>query len=333
MKFPEIAQDLAPSPTAETADDTYRLLKGHPRTDGTFKTDDQLRTEYVSRTDGLIRLMTDGVGVTDRATGEYITEKPDYVVWLDKSARPVAQLTRELWPRLAPAPGQPVPEMPKFRFVNIDREQWVNTVDPQGIGSVKVDRVDPSIIRSLRSIFVSPEQKKDGLTPAIDNAHAELDDRTTLIVDEVRASGRTLEIAQNFFERAFPTGRFAATHWMGGIVQMGLATGNADLPVWYQRNSNKGRGIGNRDEGVSSRSPSATQRLGAHFLSTRLPEPDPDSVILRKELVKLAHDPDVLVVPSIQRDDFVERAEALNGMSFEEFKVAKAALNGQRRPS
>jgi hypothetical protein len=47
----------------------YELLKGHFRTDGSFKNDDQLRSEYVNLTDGLINKMTEGVSVEDPHTG------------------------------------------------------------------------------------------------------------------------------------------------------------------------------------------------------------------------------------------------------------------------
>lgn len=327
--------ERAPSPEESSPvvfeSEDYRLLKGHARSDGSFKSDEQLRSEYIHRTDELIRLMTEGVESVDPVTGERGVNRPDYVVWLDKSARPVAWLTKELWHKLAPTPGKEAPKMPKFRFVNIDREQWVNTVDPQGSGYMDINLVDPSIIRSLRSVFVSPSDKKNGLSKEIDNVPAQLDNKTVLIIDEVMASGRTLDIAQKFFSRAFPTAHIATAHWMGGVAQVGQAIGNADLPVWYQEKSEKGRGVDNRDERSSQKSTSITQRLGAWFLSTRFSEVDPDSILLRKEIHNLANDQNVLVVPSLQRDDFVERAEALNHMTFDEFKVAKNALNARSK--
>ena len=67
----------------------YELLVGHPRTNGSFKSTEQLHTEYVRLTDELVRQVTEGVEVVDPQTGEQTTEKVDYIVWLDKSARPV----------------------------------------------------------------------------------------------------------------------------------------------------------------------------------------------------------------------------------------------------
>jgi hypothetical protein len=312
-------------------DFSYRLLTGHNRTDGHYKTGDQLRTEYVQRTDELIRKITDGVDVTNRETGEREHLNPDYVVWLEKSARPVSWLVKELWPKLAPEPGKEAPEMPAFRYVNIDREQWVNTVDPLGVGQVNIDRVDPTIIRSLRSIFVSPQHKKHGLTEEIDTAPTELDGKTILIVDEVYSSGRTLRIAENFFEKAFPTAKVAGAYWMSGTVQKGMAVGNADLPVWYKEKDPTGRGVDNRNEARSQLSASLTQQLGGWFLSVGFKGMDPNSTQLRKEITHLAHDPNVLVMPSNQRDDLAERAEAANGISLAEYMQRKRELNAQTR--
>lgn len=313
----------------------YELLKGHFRTGGSFKTDEQLRSEYVQLTDDLIYKMTEGVSVKDLETGETRIEKPDYVIWLDKSARPVAWLAKDLWPTLAADKDGHLPKMPKFRFVNIDREQWVTQVDPEGVGHMDIDRVDQSIIRSLRSIFVSVPNKQQGLTEEIDTAPSELDNKTIMIVDEVRSTGRTLDIAEKFFKRAFPTTKVATAHWMKSLVAKDMAVGNADLPVWYKEKDVQGRGVGNRDEVLSRSSPSRTQRLGSWFLSTRLSDPsDPSSRQLRKELSQLAkdaHDGKILVMPSLDRDadDYEDRAVRLNSLQFEEFLKKKEQLTTQ----
>jgi hypothetical protein len=304
------------------------LLVGHNRTDGSVKSDKQLRSDYIQRTDELIRKITDGVEIVNPETGETERQNYDFVVWLDKSARPVSWLTKELWPKLATKPGEDLPPMPAFRYVNIDREQWVNTVDPEGKGRVNVDLVDDSIVRSLRSIFIKPHGKQDGLTDKIDTAPSELDGKNILIVDEVFSSGRTLQIAEKFFERAFPDANVSGSYWMAGIAQKGLAVGNADLPVWYKEKDVTGRGVNNRDERRSQLSPSLTQRLGGWFLSTAFNNVDENSTQLRKEIKNLANDPNVLIVPSNQReeDEYDVRATELNHLSMQEFTEAKKSL-------
>lgn len=308
----------------------YEVLVGHERTDKSWKSDEMLRTEYVELTDKLIYQMTDGV-IVDTESGEKEKVKPDYVVWLDKSARPVSWLTKELWPTLAADKDGNVPEMPQFRYVNIDREQWINDVDPNGTGRVDIDNVGPGIIKSLRSVFVKPEARGEELTDAIDYAPTEFDGKTILIIDEVIATGRTLDIAKKFFTKAFPEARFATAHWMGGVTSIKGATGNADLPVWYKSEEVRGRGVGNRNEALSGNSKSRAQRLGRWFLSTRFSKPDQDSLRLRRELKQLADDVrthEVLYVPAISRDedDIEERATRINGMSFEEWIAKRRAI-------
>lgn len=302
----------------------YQLLIGHNRTDGSHKSDEQLRMEYIHLTDKLILEILTGNASTEGEPKPY-----DAVIFLDKSARPVAWLMRELWQKLATDKDGNTPPMPACHFLNIDREQWVNMVDPHGVGRMDIDKVDHTTIRSLRSIFISPTQKQDGLTDNIDVTRSALDGRVILIVDEVMSSGRTLDIATKMVMRAFPTAHVGSTYWMGGVAtkNKGLAVGNADLPVWYKDKDTDGndyqygRGVGNRLRDPSdSNSENLTQRLGRWFLSTRFPKPDQESLQLRRELHQLANDPIVPIRPSLQRDDedYIERVQRLNGMPFED---------------
>jgi hypothetical protein len=310
----------------------YTQLVGHARTDGAYKSSEQLRSEYVRLTDSLIHQITTGTEVINPVTGETEIKKPDVVVWLDKSARPVSWLTRSLWKELATDENGDTPEMPDMKFVNIDREQWVNQVDPNGSGLMNIDRIDKSIIQSLRSIFVEPKHRQGAIGDHIDAAPSSLDGKTVLIVDEVYSSGRTLDIAEKFFRRAFPTASVGGAHWMKGIATKGSATGNADIPVWYKDKDVTGRGVGNREEETSRLSRSETQRLGAMFLSTRFEKPDEASIQLHKEINKLAQDVvkhEVLVVPAISREDYEERAARLNDMSFDEFISVKQGMAGR----
>ncbi|MGY1829065.1 hypothetical protein ACI8AA_01405 [Geodermatophilus sp. SYSU D01180] len=304
----------------------YRVLVGHRRTDGTTKSTRQLHTEYIRLVDELVRRMT--------APEVAATDPPhfDFVIWLDKSARPIAWLTRALWPLLATDVDGTTPPMPQFRFVNIDRNQWATSVDPEGRGTTHVERLDPSIFRSLRSIFLRhPADREEGLTVRVDRAPATLDGRRLLIVDEVQSSGRTLDYAQRFFRKAFHDVHVEGAHWMGGLTTRGTATGNADIPVWYSDTTVLGRGVGNRNIDASLKSPHPTQRLGAWFLSTRLPTPDPLSARLRLEIRQLAADAragNVLIEPSPRRpeEDYDERVHRLNGLTIKEFIDRKRLL-------
>lgn len=300
--------------TKNTDDFSYELLVGHNRTDGTYKNDKELRMEYIQRTDGLIYKMTHGVEVLDPETGEKVLKKPDSVIFLDKSARPLAWLTNDLWDKLAKNGKDDATEQkPDFYFLNIDREQWTNTVSPDGSGRVDVSKLDPTIIRSLRSIFVSPNDKRNGLTEEVEDANTILDGQTIMVVDEVYSTGRTLNIATQMIQKALPDSNVVGEYWMGGIAQRGTAQGNADLPVWYKEKDVFGRGVGNRlDDGGDGKSKNLTQRLGGWFLSTRHLEFDEKAHQLRKEFKQLSTNPDVPIRPSNEREDAAERLVWLN---------------------
>lgn len=312
---------------------SYKLLKGHYRTDGSYKTDEQLRMEYIQLTDRLIYEITKGGAVVDKATGVETVRPYDTVIFLDKSARPVAWLMKELWPKLAADADGVVADMPAINFLNIDREQWVNTVDPNGSGYMDISKVDDTIVRSLRSIFIKPGDKADGLVEDIDTAPASLDGKNIMVVDEVLSTGRTLDIAKKFLLRAFPTATVTGMYWMKGIATLnsGLSRGNADLPVWYKRNLITGRGVGDRNS-YSSSSENITQRLGRWFLSSRFEKPDETSLQLREELKQLARHPDVPLRPSIDRDDddYDERLARYNDTTAEEAKSAIRQVLNQK---
>jgi hypothetical protein len=320
-------EELFPVEHVQPGTESYKQLVGHHRTDGSFKTDEQLKAQYMELTDKLVHKMTEGLQVENPETGKTEIRKPDVVVWLDKSARPLSWLTKAAWPQLAADADGNVPKMPEFKFVNIDREQWVNQVDPMGTGMMNIDLIDKSIIQSLRSVFVSPADKKNELGSHIDEAKSSLDGKTVMVVDEVFASGRTLDIATKFFKRAFPKAAVGSSHWMGGITMRKGAIGNADIPVWYKENTEFGRGVGNRNEAKSQMSDSMTQRLGGWFLSTVLNN-DSEAKQLRKELKKLAQDAaehKFIFMPSVERDgdDLDERIERYNGMPLEDVITAK----------
>src|SRR5690606_37669804 len=134
-------KDIEDSQETEKTSFQYDLLKGHFEPDGSWKSGEELRMQYLHLTDQLIQKMTQEKEVENPETGEKQLKRPSVVVFLDKSARPLSHLVRELWPTFAKdlETGE-VPPMPAFKFLNIDREQWVNEFDPKsGKGIVNVN--------------------------------------------------------------------------------------------------------------------------------------------------------------------------------------------------
>lgn len=298
----------------------YTILHEHRRTDDSFKSLDELEIEYVELTDKLIHKMTHGE--TFSYKGERIHEVPTKVVFLDKSARPLAWLVRDLWDTLAPEPeSDTVPAKPDFKFLNIDRNQWKGQLDPNKTEAYDASLLTDEQVEGLRSIF---GKNHDGSF----DAENELDNQVIMIVDEVRASGATLAIAQAMLERAFPTSKVFGTHWMSGTKLANGASGNADLPVWYRDDSTNakftvGRGIGNRVDPAHITHPSQ------YFLSTRLPEMDQRALRLRddfKTLTEALQKREVVYIPDRARDDEEARSEKINGTSLQQAYLARRAI-------
>lgn len=311
----------------------YEILKGHFEPDSrTWKSEKELRMEYVQLTDELIRKMTTGVSVENPETGETEVKVPTVAVFLDKSARPLSHLVRELWPVLArdPKTGE-IPPMPQFKFLNIDREQWVNQIDPYGVGIMDIEHLRPSILNSLRSIFVEREYKdkieQNGLNDAVNHMPSTLDGETVLIVDETLSTGRTAKIARAMMKRTFPKTAVAATHWMTSKFTKNGNEFNA-VPVWYKTADRMGRGVSDRYVDVmegrrldETSEKDYYRKFGKFFLSAPHWLSVPEGETLRdeaymqlvREIKELATNPDVPFIPSMKRDDFDERLLAYNG--------------------
>ncbi len=261
---------------------------------------------------------------TERLIANVISDKDDYVVFLDKSARPVAWLMKSLWPILGvDDKGEHVP-MPAIKFANIDREQWQlimgRSADKDSGGGISA--VPQSNIDDLHDTFTSA-QIIPGVKP-IDRARVR-------IVDEVMASGDTIRMAMGLFQRALPDADITSSYWMVPETKRtgrGGAVVNADLPVWYREDRVDGRLVGNRSSKASEKSPSSAQRHGALFLSTRFNSVDQKGVQLKHEMQQLAEEVQngaIPVVPHAERDIDVQEMliHELDRLSTEEFIALK----------
>lgn len=295
----------------------YNILKAHRKTDNSEKSLPELEMEYVQLTDKLIHGMTHGI---DFRTPEHTTvhDKPSVVIFFDKSARPVSWLTRELWDTLAPEPGSDViPEQPDFKFLNIDRKRLCKQLDPNNCGKFDASYVSEAQIIGLRSIF-NPDH--DG---SYDAPNA-LDNQAIMLVDEMLASGATMEMATAILQRAFPTSLVQGTYWMEKKARINGVEGNADAPIWYSSETETGRGVGDALPNQLITDPAQL------FLSRRFPAPDEKSLLLRQDFKKLARSvgQGVLYLPHNVRDDESQnrRAEHHNDKDFDETMLERKAI-------
>ncbi|PJE65471.1 hypothetical protein COU91_01465 [Candidatus Saccharibacteria bacterium CG10_big_fil_rev_8_21_14_0_10_47_8] len=201
------------------------------------ESDAELHERYITLTSKLI----------ERIVGKD-SEPFDTVIFLDKSARPLSWMLRQLWPhiaseRLNPDTGETeVVPMPDVKFANIDRLQWREdpTIAFDGDNNRRV--ATEADIESLRSIFT------------IDKQH-NLDDRRILVVDEQSETGDTLTTAVDLFSQAFPTSTVDGAAWIrhGTVYDPTTrkrVTEVKEIPVWYPRKNDQtglyhqeGRGI------------------------------------------------------------------------------------------
>lgn len=284
---------------------------------------EMLRSRYLYLTRRLIYRACDA---TLEGELDEHSDPVDTMVFLDKSARPVAWMMREFWEDFAPLDeqGEQLP-MPEIKFVNIDKEQWIANEDLEETeGGVlwrnrhytpQLDEAKPSprqqealdelfegksvpevAVASLRSIFLkgSHGDAEELDLEAIQNEPSMLDGKKILLVDEVASTGLTKKLAEGFFEQAFPSADIETHTWMNAPVREERGKSGRrqiDNPLWYDEKSSAGRGVDNRNFLESQLSLIRRVRDGALFLSRPLKGgQDALSMALRRDFKRLKRD-------------------------------------------
>lgn len=158
-------------------------------------------------------------------------DKPgfDSIVFLDKSARPLYWMLKEMWPYIAPQvagpDGQPQAiAMPDIKFANIDRLAWRK--DPQQeIEEGGARQITSEDAAGLRAIFNYGSKSND------------LVGKRVLIIDEQAETGDTMKVARRLFEKAFPESDFETMAWIRHPHSMGRdgtrVSTVKEIPMWY----------------------------------------------------------------------------------------------------
>lgn len=318
---PSGARRLSSLATTAPLDDDWQILREHQLIDGRWLSKENVRVLYVHLTDSLIHRLSTGF---------------DRLICLDKSARPVGWFVTTMWDILAPTfgdrGGTPIPlevtPRPKVTFLNIDRLQWRDVIDPQGVGAFDVSAVPTRAVEGLRRSFLyRVDENLQGSSLMRTKTH--LSGERVLVVDEVSVSGDTAAIAVGILQRAFPDTYFEAGHWMRPSLIRGRDGNmrNNTLPVWYRSDTNLGRGIGDRDPEASLGSLNPRVRQAAWFLS-RPHQPAATDVLgrrLRNEIRQVAMrvltGQDALV-PAFERDpdEADSRSRFYSEMSLQELR-------------
>ncbi|ABM16728.1 hypothetical protein [Mycolicibacterium vanbaalenii] len=118
---------------------------------------DYTREQYLRSVDHLIGVL-DGTK-RDREAGsgtDRQAQRPDVVVWLDKSARPCSWFVDAFWDQIA----VPHTSKPRYEFLRIDRRDWLTHMgytDTEARNAVRkevrVDAVPEELILRMRSLF------------------------------------------------------------------------------------------------------------------------------------------------------------------------------------
>jgi len=276
----------------------------------------EIRVEYIKLTDELIYKL--------------VTQETDAAIFLDKSARPVAWLVKVLWPILAPVNPKTGEQfkLPDIHFLNIDREQWGAILgrSEDSEGGIDIKRLPSERLKELRQIFApvvsfSKESDKSLFT-----------NKKVMVIDELRQSGDTLDMAEKILEQAFPdAAEIKGAYWMYGRVKRDPASGamvGTEAPVWYSDTEITGRLVANRDVRKSLESNSLRQRIGRYWLSTNFRRPDLKGRQLKQEVKwlsedlrahRLIYEPSLLWDSLDSPESIAERIRRINNIEVDDF--------------
>ncbi len=219
---------------------------------------DKTLSRYVTQTANLISTLD---GTSTEYTKNPELPIPDHVIYLDKSARPVSWLVNTFWSTFSDA------KRPSSSYLNIDRQPWFRrsgialdlngySVKPDGsyhrntFSDFRPENIPHEDFARIRALYL-PEGIKTEDPEAIMHTPSSLDGKNILIVDEVKRSGATLDIAKWLISQAFPDAADirGAYFWDSGSKSSpdGTEQQMLSVPVWYDSSTSTGRGVGDID--------------------------------------------------------------------------------------
>lgn len=279
---------------------------------------DKTLSHFVTNTANLIAAL-DGSAAAYEANPNL--PRPDHIIYLDKSARPVSWLVNTFWQDFSDQ------KRPEHSYLNIDRQPWFRRVgiaiDPNGYSKnpdgsdhrngpsdFDINQVSPEDFARIRALYLENGLEDDSNTPEnlahIMSTPSKLDGKNIMIVDEVARTGATMKIAQDLIKAAFPEAASVqgAYFWSSGYKTNrdpnNPETQMLSVPVWYDSSSALGRGAGDVDQDFYNKrhehfhtNRTRAQKFGALVLSS-IPdlnqEKDNRSRELMREITKMHED-------------------------------------------
>lgn len=269
-----------------------------------------------------------GIALADMAS------RYDTVVYLDKSARPLDGLARKVLKNVMPDKKRP-----DSKFLNIDRNQIFTELGfgirdgyfsdgtegnklaetshfinrwQMGTSQETKDR----ILAAVRSQFLDKDAEvdmkasEDEIIQQILKAKTTVEGKKVIAVDETSFSGATIGVAGFLLKKALPEAKVnekGFTFWESEDKQVKSEVNgevklvHGSVPVWYDKNDDFGRGIGERSESYHTRrfenNPTRLnllRKVGASVLAS--PHRDIDEKYLRDDKYEdLMYDFDQLI--------------------------------------
>lgn len=272
--------------------------------------------------------------------GGYENEQPDFVpdevLFLDKSARPVAWLVDSLWEVMADKGAK----KPHLGFIHIDRKDWWSRVKLPLVGEENRDPFEFNIkdvsedaINAIRAKFVIGDLTPDNYGNEVWKLPTTLDGKNVLIVDEIRSSGATTHMATELLSCAVPSATFKSVYFWstpyneGKSVEIDNKDGTRsvqrrmyNIPVWYDKHKPDGREVSDPSSGVMDRlyrenpTQENLKRRIAWFVESVTPEDVGADVDERTKRLKR----DIAVLSYLSINDFMmAKSDTRTGMIME----------------
>lgn len=332
--------------------ENYQIINDKQKLAGGERwTNDEVLSEYRTLTDRMIAIL-DGsapqglshIEENGRKINAYRhPEKnwaPDNVVWLAKSAVPVSALVDAFWEQDAHKDAV----KPRDEYLKIDRRDYLGFMgydnpydqDSNETKTIDVDKIPSEFISRLRAYFVEGDIDMDNWEEDVWNKPTRLDGKRILVVDEVKNSGASLEVAMKMIKRAIPKADVSGTYFWAK---------EGSVPIWYPP---KAPGESAPDYGrmVSDPNPewwdqfpddreNRKRKLAAFILPTPFhdrktlqPKRDEMSDMLAQDIAYMTYDAadrKILNKAATREDDDWERILTEQGLSPEEFIAWKKA--------
>ncbi len=305
---------------------------------------DYTRERHLGDTDRMIGILDGSIKsrkIIDPTEKEKSLEKPDVVIALDKSARPAVEMMDAFWEQLA----QEGAEQPEFDFLNIDRMDWLpkmgysaSDAESSAKKNIDIEKISPVEIARIRAYFTEGELSEDNWQDEVWKLPTRLDGKNVMVLDEVENSGATLRLARELIKKAVPEAVVTGDVFWTELTHK-VVGGNpqwATAPVWYDRSTVAGRGIGDiapayydHKYDQDPNQENLRRKIAGFVLSAPFHNPktfeemtDPEWLKLKQDIAYMTYDyadGKILRMPDADRDDGWEEAIEAQGVSVPDY--------------